>query len=136
MHVLDENITEDQAGLLRVWRIHFEQVAEGLGRVGMTDEDVIPLLHKLRSVTFFTRDVDYYKKKLCHASKSHGHAIASDQYCTRSLISAPLHGAAQQNRQHPDQLCEHAVPVFVLHATHHWRNLVERAEAGGPIGHG
>jgi hypothetical protein len=67
MHVLDENITEDQASRLRAWRIHYEQVGEGVGRVGMTDEDVIPLLHELRSVTFFSRDVDYYKRKLCHA---------------------------------------------------------------------
>ncbi len=67
MHVLDENITEDQTSLLRERRIHFEQVGEGVGRLGMTDENVIPLLHDLRSVTFFTRDVDYYKRKLCHA---------------------------------------------------------------------
>ena len=52
---------------LRLWRIRFEQVGEGVGRVGMTDENVIALLHKRRSVTFFIRDVDYYKRKLCHA---------------------------------------------------------------------
>ena len=32
----------------------------------MTDENVIPLLRELGSVTFFTRDVDYNDRRLCH----------------------------------------------------------------------
>ena len=32
----------------------------------MSDEDIIPLLHQLGSVTYFTLDRDYYQQHLCH----------------------------------------------------------------------
>ena len=59
MNILDENIPNSQRQLLRSWRIRIHQVGHEIGRQGMKDEEIIPLLHGLPPVTFFTRD-------LCH----------------------------------------------------------------------
>ncbi len=32
----------------------------------MKDEEIIPFLHTLRQATFFTRDLGFYKRQLCH----------------------------------------------------------------------
>lgn len=37
-----------------------------IGRQGMKDEEIIPLLHKLHRATFFTRDLGFYKRHLLH----------------------------------------------------------------------
>jgi hypothetical protein len=66
MNLLDENVNAMACDLLSRWRIRWRKVGEGVGRKGASDEDVIPVLHRLRSVTFFTRDVDYYQRHLCH----------------------------------------------------------------------
>jgi len=66
LNVLDENITEFQAELLRRWRVRFRQIGEDIGRAAMGDEDIMPLLHKLRPVTFFTRDLGFYRAELRH----------------------------------------------------------------------
>lgn len=67
MIVLDENIPEDQRLLLRSWRIRAYQVGRDVGRAGIKDEQIIPLLLKLRRPTFFTRDLGFFDVKLCHA---------------------------------------------------------------------
>ncbi len=67
MNILDENIPESQRQLLRSWRIRTQQIGHELGRRGMKDEEIIPLLHQLRRPTFFTRDLDFYDHQLCHA---------------------------------------------------------------------
>jgi hypothetical protein len=67
MIVLDENIPEDQRLLLRSWRIRAYQVGRDVGRAGIKDERIIPLLLKLRRPTFFTRDLGFLDAKLCHA---------------------------------------------------------------------
>ncbi len=33
----------------------------------MQDESIIPFLHQLRRPTFFTLDIGFYKRDLCHA---------------------------------------------------------------------
>jgi hypothetical protein len=68
MNILDENIEDDQWKDLRSQRIRVRKIGKEIGRLGMTDEEIIPLLHQLRSGTFFTRDADYYEPWLCHAS--------------------------------------------------------------------
>src|SRR4030042_4348862 len=68
MHLLDENIPESQRQLLRSWRIQSQQIGHEIGRQGMKDEEIIPLLHKLHQTTFFTRDLGFYKRKLCHVN--------------------------------------------------------------------
>ncbi len=66
MIILDENIPESQRQLLRSWRIQSQQIGHEIGRQGMNDEEIIPLLHKLHHATFFTRDLGFYKRHLCH----------------------------------------------------------------------
>lgn len=66
MNILDENISEGQRQLLRSWRIAVRRVGHEVGRQGMGDEEIIPLLHQLRRPTFFTRDLGFYDRHLCH----------------------------------------------------------------------
>ena len=67
MNILDENIREDQRGLLQSWEIPVRQIGVDVGRKGMKDNEIIPFLHELRDTTFFTRDLDFYNRNLCHA---------------------------------------------------------------------
>jgi hypothetical protein len=68
MNVLDENIPEDQRQLLRSWRIRAYQIGREIGRQGLKDEQqIIPLLLKLRRPTFFTRDLGFFGPEFCHA---------------------------------------------------------------------
>jgi len=64
--VLDENLPDHQRQLLRSWRVPVRQVGLDIGKKGMGDTTVISLLHRHGSVTFFTRDTDYFDKRLCH----------------------------------------------------------------------
>ena len=67
MNILDENMLASQRHLLRGWRIAFRQVAHEVGRQGMDDAEIIPLLHSLRQPTFFTLDGDFCERSPCHA---------------------------------------------------------------------
>lgn len=68
MIVLDENITQEQRDLLREWHIAARHLGYDLGRAGIQDADIVPLLHQLRRPTFLTRDIDFNKRSLCHAN--------------------------------------------------------------------
>jgi hypothetical protein len=65
MNVLDENVRDDQRTLLRQWRIPFRQIGKELARAGIQDENLLPLLHRLKRPTFFTQDEDFFKRQLC-----------------------------------------------------------------------
>jgi hypothetical protein len=68
MNVLDENIIKPERERLQAWRIHFRFIGKDVGAFGMEDrQEIIPLLHRLRRPTFFTRDQDFNKRKLLHA---------------------------------------------------------------------
>jgi hypothetical protein len=72
MIVLDENIPEDQRLLLKSWRIRVHQIGRDVGQAGFKDEQqVIPLLLRLRRPTFFTRDSGFFDAGFCHT----GYAI-------------------------------------------------------------
>ena len=66
MIVLDENIPKNQTALLESWRIHFRQIGVDLGRSGMADEDIIPLLLRQSQPPLFTRDKGFYSPGLGH----------------------------------------------------------------------
>ena len=66
MNILDENIPKPQRELLEGRRISVKQVGVNIGRKGLLDEEIIPLLQSLRRPTFFTRDSDFHKRDLCH----------------------------------------------------------------------
>ena len=66
MNILDENIPRNQRELLISWRVSIHQIGYDTGRKGIQDDEIIPLLHQLRRPTFFTRDSDFFDRKLCH----------------------------------------------------------------------
>ncbi len=66
MNVLDENILVSQRQLLRRWRIPSAQIGDDIGRAGMLDDEIPPLLMQLQRPTFFTRDHGFYGRQLCH----------------------------------------------------------------------
>jgi len=66
MNILDENIPKPQRALLEGRGISVRQVGVNIGRKGLLDEEIIPLLQRLRHPTFFTRDSDFYDRRLCH----------------------------------------------------------------------
>jgi len=69
--ILDENIVAGQRAQLRKWRIRFGHIATDVGRQGMKDlPEVIPLLHRLRRSTFFTHDLGFFDRSLCHQGYS------------------------------------------------------------------
>ena len=70
MNILDENLPSNQVALLQSWRIHTRQIAVNIGRSGMSDEDIIPLLLRHQLPTFFTRDQGFYDRRLCHSGYS------------------------------------------------------------------
>jgi hypothetical protein len=66
MNIVDENIPSGELSRLRNKRIPFRKIGQDLGRKGIDDEDIIPLLHSLDRPTFFTLDEDFYDRRLCH----------------------------------------------------------------------
>jgi hypothetical protein len=66
MNLLDENVRDDQRTLLRQWRIPFRQVGKEISRAGTQDDNLLPLLHRLKRPTLFTQDKDFFKRELCH----------------------------------------------------------------------
>lgn len=66
MNVLDENIPEGQRRLLRSKRAPVRQIGQDVGRKGMKDNEIIPLLLQMDRPTFFTQDVDFCDRRLCH----------------------------------------------------------------------
>ena len=68
MIVLDENVPEDQAQLLRSWRIRVRQIGHDIAEQGLKDEqDILPLLRTLRRPTFVTRDLDFFDQRFRHS---------------------------------------------------------------------
>jgi hypothetical protein len=85
MIVLDENIPEDQKALLGQWGIRVRQTGDEIGRQGMKDTEIVPLLHHARQATFFTRELGFYDVRLRHA-KYCLVCLAASQYEAASLI--------------------------------------------------
>ena len=67
MIIIDENFPESQRQLLSNHRIKFKQIGIEVGRMGLPDEEIIPLLLKYKNPTFFTLDFDFLKRKLVHS---------------------------------------------------------------------
>ena len=92
MNVLDENIIESQRQLLISWRFRVRQIGYDIARKGILDEQIIPFLHQHRRPTFFTCDLGFYDRRLCHA-----------QYCLAGLAVRPHEVARYVRRllRHP-----------------------------------
>lgn len=93
MNLLDENFPADQAKLLNEWRVPHRQIGCDISRYGIQDSNIIPVLHRLKRVTFFTQDEDFFKHRLCHRA-----------YCVAWLDVKPGETAFYLRRflQHPD----------------------------------
>ena len=65
--ILDENFPESQRQLLKAWRIPVRQIGVEISRKGIQDDEIIPLLLRMRQPTFFTLDNDFYSRRRCHA---------------------------------------------------------------------
>ena len=70
MNVLDEDIPKGQRLLLESWRVRVQQIGVHIGRRGMADEAIAPMLLQHRRSTFFTRDEGFYDRSLCHPQYS------------------------------------------------------------------
>ncbi len=66
MLLLDENITGAAEEQLRCWSIHARVITEHFAPKGITDADLVPILHRLAQPTFFTHDWDFWTPILCH----------------------------------------------------------------------
>jgi hypothetical protein len=66
VNLVDEDIREDQCRLLRKWRIAIRRLGQDVGRLGMTDQEILSLLHSLGRATLFTLDHGFWKRRLCH----------------------------------------------------------------------
>jgi hypothetical protein len=67
MNILDENILNDQRQQLLDWHIPIRQIGYELPRKGMKDDEIIPFLLTLSQPTFFSLDMGFYRRTLCHA---------------------------------------------------------------------
>jgi len=66
MNLLDENIRQDQEIIILRWGIKVRRLSREFARRGIQDPDILPLLHHLKSPTFFTHDRDFFVRKLVH----------------------------------------------------------------------
>lgn len=64
MNLLDENFPQDQRPLLLDWGISCRQIGREIAASGSQDQEIIPVLHRLARVTFFTQDQDFFDKLL------------------------------------------------------------------------
>jgi hypothetical protein len=100
MNVLDENVPESQRALLKRRRVALRQIGRDLGREGMKDDEIIPLLHELDRPTFFTLDSDFFDRRLCHARYCLVHLdieeVAVAEYVHRLLRHRKLNTRAKR----------------------------------------
>ena len=100
MNILDENVPESQRRLLRARRVSVRQIGYDLGRKGMKDEEISPLLHHLDRPTFFTLDEDFYNRRLCHEEYCLVHLDVDEEmvadYVRRLLRQRALNSKAKR----------------------------------------
>jgi Domain of unknown function (DUF5615) len=91
MNVLDENVPQSQRVLLRTKRFGVRQIGEDVGRKGMQDDELIPLLHQLDRPTFFTLDGDFYDRRLCHETYCLVHLDIGEQMVAEYIVRLLRH---------------------------------------------
>ena len=63
MIVFDENIPKEERILLAAWGIRGRVIGVEVGAIGTSDENVLVVLRRLKSPTFFTRDIDFFDQQ-------------------------------------------------------------------------
>ena len=66
MLLIDENISEIEIWRLREWRIAVRQIGPDVAKSSIGDDNILPVLHRLKRPTFFTRDKDFWNRRLTH----------------------------------------------------------------------
>jgi hypothetical protein len=64
--ILDENFRQEQQAVLHAWGIRARKVGIDVAAFGTADADLIPVLRRQPSPTFFTHDEDFWKQSLQH----------------------------------------------------------------------
>ena len=64
--LLDENIIVDQVDRLRRRRIRCRHIGHDFEPQGIHDDNILPVLHRLRPPTLLTRDLGLYRRSICH----------------------------------------------------------------------
>ena len=119
MNLLDENIVVEQRQLLRSWRLRVRQIGREVGRAGMTDQEIIPFLHRLGGVTFFTRDEDFYRRDLCHSSYCLVHLAVGESDVAgfvRRFLRHPLFNTQAKRLGRVIRVSQTGIRVWRLHA--------------------
>jgi len=121
VNLLDENIIDSQRQRLCQWRIAIRHMGYDVERQGMTDQEILALLLGLRRSTFFTRDEDFYARRLCHAR--YGLiclAVAKDEVASfvHRLLRHPEFATVAKRRGTVIQASHVDLTVWRLHAAH------------------
>jgi hypothetical protein len=118
MIVLDENIPLEQKALLRLWRIQARMIGQEIARSGISDNDILALLHSLPQPTFFTRDRDFFSPRLAHQSYSLVWIDAqSDEfaYLTRRFLRHPAFRTKAMRRSVVARVHNKGISFWKLH---------------------
>lgn len=94
MILLDHNIPQSEVQRLRSRRVHCQQVGYEVGRPEWDDaQEILRYLRRTRRVTFFTRDIGFFRRHLCHRN-----------YCIVVLIGSATESASWIRRflKHPE----------------------------------
>jgi hypothetical protein len=59
----DENISEIEIWRLHEWGFDVRQIEPGTAATGTSDENTVLVLHRLKHLTFFTRDPDFWNPR-------------------------------------------------------------------------
>jgi hypothetical protein len=125
VNVLDENILEGQRQLLRSWRVSVRQIGHEIGRKGLQDEEIIPLLLTFRRPTLFTRDLGFYSRQLCHGRYALV-ILAVGQYeaahFIRRVLRAPEFDAQAKRMGAVIRATHSGLTVWRVHAEHETRH--------------
>ena len=103
MILLDHNIPQSEVRRLRSWRIHCKQVGYEIGRPEWDDaQEILRYLRGSRRVVFFTRDIGFFRRHLCHKNYSivvlTGSASESADWIRRFLKRPEFRTHAQRSQ--------------------------------------
>src|SRR5437773_7722420 len=89
MFVIDENVSELEVLRLRKAGIRVRLIGDEVARAGDTDENLLPVLRRLKQPIFFTQDQDFFRFNWLHPDyalvwlETHPNAVA--EYVRRFL---------------------------------------------------
>jgi hypothetical protein len=64
--ILDENTAQGEVDQLRRRKIICRKIGPDIGRKGLSDREIISLLHGLDRPTLFSLDRDFFRRRWCH----------------------------------------------------------------------